>query len=266
MLQELSPIPVYGTDGGFTASEITTATPGINTKNMTVPGVNINSLAARIVGTGVSYSNVTYKGVNWSAGFFNNGTSVIGIPQGILLSSGDIKNVAGPNNFQAVENLTGTAGDPDLDKLISPYPTWDATVLEFDFNPNKNVIQIQYVFSSDEYNEYVGSPYNDVFGFFVNGNNIAKLPDTANVSINDINSANHAAYYRNNSLYSVPVYGPINTEMDGLTTVITSMVSVTPNTLNHMKIAIADAGDRRIDSNVFIKDASIIPVHRPGGL
>ena len=84
----------------------------------------------------------------------------------------------------AVNDLSG---DTDLDKLVPGYYTYDATVLEFDFKPTKNVIRIQYVFSSDEYNEYVGSKYNDVFGFFVNGKNIAKLPDSTNVTINNIN-------------------------------------------------------------------------------
>ena len=147
------------------------------------------------------------------------------------------------------------AGDADLDTLFPfPYNTYDATVLEFDFVPTTNVIKIQYVFSSDEYNEFANSNFNDVFGFFVNGKNIAKLPDTANVTINNINLNHHPEYFRNNER---PGPCPINTEMDGLTTVITSMVSVTPGRLNHMKIAIADAGDYYYDSNVFITATSI---------
>jgi len=233
------------------------AVPGLVTKNMTGIGMSKNALAAKIVGAGISYSNVTLKSVNGSAGFFSNGTGIVGISDGVVLSSGEIQNAKGPNMVDYITAANDLSGDTDLDKLVPGYYTYDATVLEFDFKPTKNVIQIQYVFSSDEYNEYVGSKYNDVFGFFVNGKNIAKLPDSTNVTINNINSKIHSAYYRNNSIRFTQPLGPINTEMDGLTTVLTSLVSVTPNKLNHMKIAIADAGDYVYDSNVFIKVDSL---------
>lgn len=235
-----------------------TAVPGLITQNKSVAGVTNNSLVEKIVGTGITYSNVTYRGVAGSAGFFSNGISIIGIPQGVILSSGEIHNVVGPNTDPAISAINWLPGDSDLNKLIPGYETEDATVLSFDFVPKSNVIQIQYVFSSEEYNEFVGTDYNDVFGFYVNGKNIAKLPDSTNVSINNINLGKHAAYYRNNDWWDLyPGPYPVNTEMDGLTTVITSMVSVTPNKLNRMKIAIADAGDPVLDSNVFIKVDSI---------
>jgi hypothetical protein len=227
---------------------------GLITYNKSFAGVTNNTLVAKIVGAGISYSNISYRGTKGSAGLFYNGTPILGIPYGVILSSGEIQDVIGPNNWDSISTNNGLAGDADLDKLIPGYTTYDATVIEFDFVPKTNVIKIMYVFSSDEYNEYVGTNYNDVFGFYVNGKNIAKLPDATNVSINNINLGSHAAYYRNNDwgdLYPGPY--PINTEMDGVTTVITSMVSVKPNKLNHMKIAIADAGDHIYDSNVFIK-------------
>jgi len=234
------------------------AVPGLITKNMSVAGMTKGALAAKIVGAGISYSNVTLKGVKWSSGFFSNGSKIIGISDGIILSSGDIEHVKGPNYSDSFSAYNYISGDPDLNALIPGYSTNDATVLEFDFVPKTNVIKIQYVFSSDEYNEFVDSSFNDVFGFFVNGKNIARLPDSANVTINNINLIRHSAYYRNNDYGDLsPGPYPVNTEMDGLTTVITSMVSVTPNKLNHMKIAIADATDYAWDSNVFIKVDSL---------
>jgi hypothetical protein len=238
-----------------TSGAAITSVPGLITQNKSVAGVNNNTLVAKIVGPGISYSNVTYRGTKGSAGFFSNGSSIIGIPQGVILSTGEIHNVIGPNVYDSISGYNGLPGDSDLDKLIPGLQTHDATVLQFDFKPTTNVIKIQYVFSSDEYNEFVDSLFNDVFGFYVNGKNIAKLPDSANVTINNINLKRHTAFYRNNDLDDGG--GAINTEMDGLTTVITSMVSVTPNKLNHMKIAIADATDYVYDSNVFIKVDSL---------
>lgn len=232
---------------------------GLKTQNKTIAGVTNNTIVARIVGPGIAYSNISYIGTNGTIGFFSNGSTIVGISQGVVLSTGEIHNAIGPNTVSFITHQNFLPGDPDLTALVPGYYTYDATVLEFDFKPTTNVIQIQYVFSSDEYNEYVGTSYNDVFGFFVNGKNIAKLPDSTNVSINNVNLGKHPTYYRNN--YAWP--GPINTEMDGLTTVITSMVSVQPNKLNHIKIAIADAGDNRYDSNVFIKVDSMAPYTGP---
>lgn len=251
--------PISRDQQAITDKSIEAGSPGgLITQDKSVAGVTNNTIVAKIVGAGISYSNITYRGVKRSAGFFSNGSSIIGISQGVILSSGDIANVVGPNSADDITADNNLPGDSDLNNLIPGYTTYDATVLQFDFVPKTNVIKIQYVFSSDEYNEYVGSSYNDVFGFYVNGKNIAKLPDSSNVSINNVNKGKHAAYYRNNDyddLYPGPY--PVNTEMDGLTTVVTSMVSVTPNKLNHMKIAIADAGDYLYDSNVFIKVDSL---------
>ena len=109
----------------------------------------------------------------------------------MVLTSGDINNVVGPNNDGGADRRRGHAGDPDLDRLTGE-PTFDATVLEFDFVPNADTLFFSYVFGSEEYNEFVGS-FNDVFGFFVNGQNVALIPGTNTpVSINTINNGNPA--------------------------------------------------------------------------
>ncbi|MBU0499273.1 MAG: choice-of-anchor L domain-containing protein, partial [Gammaproteobacteria bacterium] len=46
------------------------------------------------------------------------------------------------------------------------------------------------------------------------------------------------------------------TQLDGLTTVFMVVANVTPNEINHIKIAIADASDSVLDSDVFIKSGS----------
>jgi hypothetical protein len=144
-------------------------------------------------------------------------------------------------------------GDPDLDSL-SGRTTHDASILEFDFVPQSDSIVFRYVFASEEYNEYVGSQYNDTFGFLINGKNCAvvKRADGGEdpVSINTINNGSHSDLYVDNT------GGALNTEMDGLTTVLSCNASVTPNATNHAKLAIADATDFVLDSVVFIEAAS----------
>lgn len=237
---------------------------GINTVDLN-QGFTPTDLVNNLLGGGVTVSNVKFTGSNVSAGTFTGGTDIIGFDGGIILSSGDIKNVIGPNVMDGISQANGVLGDPDLDKLIPGYSTHDAAVLEFDFVPVTNQLQFKYVFGSDEYNYFVNSQYNDVFGFFVNGNNVALIPGTNTpVSINNVNCGNpfdganncaagkNPGYYRNNDIGSVSIY----TEMDGLTTVLTATANVNAGKTNHIKLAIADAGDYVLDSHVLIQAGS----------
>jgi hypothetical protein len=231
-------------------------------------------LVNALLGPGIPVSGVSYTGGPMSAGFFSHGTGIIGPEDGVMLSSGDIANAIGPNTTPAVSFVIGTPGDPQLDGL-SKFPTFDATILEFDLVPSSSVISFLYVFGSDEYNEWVGSSFNDVFAFWVNGVNCAVLPGGAAVSINTVNGGNpadgvpasHPGLYINNDPFDPPIApAPLrNTEMDGLTRVLGCEAAVNPGVNNHIKLAIADASDRIYDSNVFIKAGSFVAEPLPDG-
>jgi hypothetical protein len=109
------------------------------------------------------------------------------------------------------------------------------------------------VFSSEEYNEYVGQNFNDAFAFFVNGVNCARAANQQPVSVNSINQQLNPQQFRNNELPNAT----IDTEMDGLTVVLTCQAPVNVGVTNTMKLAIADATDGSFDSNVFIRAGSL---------
>lgn len=216
-----------------------------------------------LLGPGVSATNVVLNAAPGAAGTFSGGLDILGIGSGVVLSSGNVDSLPGPNKYDDVTTDNGYPGDPDLDGLIPGYQTFDATILEFDFDcPNPQVVSFQYVFASDEYNEWVNSPYNDVFGFFLNGTNIATVPSGCSspgvpVSINNVNCDNPYAppggsncnCYRNNDLSDG---GPFfDTEMDGLVQVFYATGTIQAGT-NHIKLAVADAGDPVLDSNVML--------------
>jgi hypothetical protein len=244
-----------------------TASAAIATTDLT--SLTATDLANALVGSGVSVSNVTFTGANVAGGTFTGGATPIGFDSGVILSSGDIKNVVGPNLQDSITTVNGTAGDSQLSAL-SGHATFDAAVLEFDFVPNASTIFFQYVFASDEYNEFVNTSFNDVFAFYVNGTNCAVVGSPAvPVSINTINGGNpfgtnasHPELYRNNDLDDGG--GSIDTEMDGLTTVLTCEANVTANATNHIKLAIADASDSILDANVFLRAGSFSTTP-PGG-
>ena len=74
--------------------------------------------------------------------------------------------VIGHNTSDGITANNSLPGDVDLNTLIPGYNTFDGTILEFDFIPQSNdVISFQYVFTSDEYNEYTNTSFNDVFGY-----------------------------------------------------------------------------------------------------
>jgi len=242
--------------------EASAAAAGLATQDLDTGGQTKDDLANALVGSGVSISNVTHTGANTAAGKFSGGTGILDsdIDEGIILSSGYVGNVVGPNVFDSITGFHGTPGDTDLDGLAT-YGTNDASVLEFDFVPNADKVFFSYVFSSDEYNEYVNSSFNDAFGFFVNGQNCAKTSGGDPVSINTINNGNpHGSGGPNSSLYINNDLsdggGSVNTEMDGLTKALTCEAPVSKDQTNHIKLAIADASDHSFDSNVFLKAGS----------
>jgi Bacterial Ig-like domain (group 3) len=224
-------------------------------------GATVEGLAQSLAGPGVSISNVKYVGDNRAGGSFTGGASSIGFEDGIILDSGKVQTyttdpecsqgVEGPNTCSDNSTAFGTPGDTQLSEL-SGGETHDASVLEFDFVPEHSTVQFSYVFSSDEYNEFVFA-FNDIFAFFVNGTNCALVPGTSEpVSINTINNSTHSELYRDNES------GSIDSQMDGLTTVLTCNATVTAGQTSHIKLAIADALDEVLDSAVFIQGGSLV--------
>ena len=140
-----------------------TASAGLQVNDLNT--VTVNQLIKELLEPGIEVSNVHFSGVQRSAGIFNGGTGIIGFESGIILSSGAIQNVIGPNVNDSISYTFSPAGDQDLNSLIPGYSTKDVTYLEFDFIPTSDHLSFQYVFASDEYNEYANSNYNDVFGF-----------------------------------------------------------------------------------------------------
>ncbi|XYH99886.1 choice-of-anchor L domain-containing protein [Sorangium sp. So ce1128] len=240
------------------------ACPSLSTTDLNTlsPSDLVNTLLGSGAGAPV-VSNVSFTGANIAAGTFTGGTEPIGFESGVILSSGNIASVVGPNAQDNVTTNNDLPGDADLDGLIPGFSTLDATVLEFDFEcPGTEALTFQYVFTSDEYNEFVNSSFNDVFGFFVNGTNVALIPGTATpVAINNVNCGNpydplaggHCDKFINNDLSDGG--GAVCTEMDGLTVVFTAEAPVNPG-VNHIRLAIGDAGDQNLDSNIFLKGGS----------
>jgi hypothetical protein len=215
----------------------------------TISSATPTQLAQTLVGPGVTVNGATFTGDSSAAGLFDDPAASVGLARGVVMSSGNVQDVVGPNEFPDTGEDLGKPGDSQLDALLpSGQHTQDAAVLTVDFTPTNPQLAINYVFSSEEYLEWVNTEFNDVFGFFVNGVNCALTPGTNNpITVNTINPGSNALFYVPNE---PPTY---DTEFDGFTVVLTCRAAVNPGVPNTMRLAIADAGDGILDSGVFLQ-------------
>ena len=214
-------------------------------------GLSSAQVTSLLEGLNVTISNLVINCPDSSFGQFS-GTSEIPITNGLVLTSGLASLVAGPVGSMAT-GVTGAGGDADLEALVM-MPTYDACVLEFDCVPMGDTLLFNFAFGSEEYPEFAGSAFNDVFAIWLTGpgfpipTNVAAIPGGTPVSINNVNSFTNATYYVDNE--AIP---GMYCAYDGFTQNLTAFAEVTPGATYHFKTAIADVADGIYDSGVFLE-------------
>ena len=232
-------------------------------------------LAETIAGNGIeNITNVSFTGDEKSGGTFefSGDHDVIGLSSGVSLSSGKVSSAEGPNENSATSTGFGNDGDDDLSALAG-ITTFDAAVLEFDFEvpADAQTISIDYVFGSEDYNQFVGSDFSDIMAIFVNGDNCATV-DGEPIRSNTINNGNASTDPSNPDLFisNDPFFEDADgetvsdddllfTEMDGFTVVLTCEADVVAEETNTIKLAIADANNDIIDSWAYFGEDSFEP-------
>lgn len=219
-----------------------------------------------LVGPGVTTFNWTYVGAPAQVGFFSNGFTSIGIDSGIVMSSGNIANIPG-NVAGIISTPYNGPGDADLFQVATSIipgiqQIRDRAIIEFDFVAPTDTVQFEYVFASEEWPNYIGSTFNDAFGFFVSGPgitgpfsnnaiNVAAVPGTTTpITISTIHPGLNSQYYNLNN--NVPPFA-----FFAYTDVFATLpMVVNPCDTFHMKLAIGDGQDAAFDSAVFLKARS----------
>ena len=222
-----------------------------------------------LLGEGIIVSNITYTGSSLSIGeFTNTSNATLDLSSGIVLSTGRVIDIASPNNIPNTQYSTFSGSDITLQALLPTSPIFDAAVLEFDFIATSDSIKFQFALGSEEYTEWLGSAYNDVFGFFVSGvnpnggnysdYNVAVIPGTTTaVSTSTINNGVNNNGPCVNCNYYIDNTNGTEIQFDGLTAVITGKLMIIPCQTYHIKIAIADGGDHSYDSGIFLSASSL---------
>ncbi len=236
-------------------------------------------------GSCVNILSVEYLGQDKQKTFFEGSQSGLGVNAGIILTTGDASIAAGPNNSSDTSGGYGYSfGFPSDSSAFSLFvksavglsANFDWSLLHITFIPKTDSIAFEYIFASEEYCEYVGTQFNDVFGFLISGpgitgvQNIALLPNSSTpVAVNEVNHLTNSAFYRNNiadtstvsqilcgqSLSTDPMHQWV--QYDGMTTLLTASAKVIPDAVYQVWIGISDIGDGFWDSGIFLSIESL---------
>ncbi|MEO8067926.1 MAG: choice-of-anchor L domain-containing protein [Flavobacteriales bacterium] len=226
---------------------------GANAQLTITDSLTIGSITTLLEGIGVTVSNVTVNCAEHAMGHFI-GTSELSITEGLLLTSGAADMVAGPSgNFATWYSSTG--GDADIEAALAMGNiTYDVCALEFDCMPQGDTLLFNFSFGSEEYQEFVGSSFNDAFAIYLSGpgfpvaTNVAAIPGGTIVSINNVNALLNGGYFYDNEFPAGQYVA-----YDGFTTNLTVFAVVQPGQPYHFKVVVTDVGDQAFDSGVFLE-------------
>ncbi len=219
--------------------------------------------------TNVVVTNVVggdFNNADQSYGYFDASGSTFPFEKGLVLSTGKLANVKGPNTSLSDDDAPNWLGDSDLETVLNESNTTNATIIEFDFVSLTNQISFNYIFASEEYqkNDVNTCNYSDLFGFLIrpvndtNYTNIALVPNTQTpVKVTTVHpniptgcSAQNENYFGSWNDISAPI------NFNGQTKSLTATANVIPNETYHVKLVIADEKNYRYDSAVFMEAGS----------
>ena len=220
----------------------------------TISNTNATQLANTLAGSGFNLisATLTTSSVAPQNGTFGNGAAALGIANGVVLTTGSLACAGGTSN------TTSSCGGA----LDSSAGTWSQLTMSFTLTGDQ--LFFNYVFGSEEYNEWVGYQYNDGFELILNGAgynnvNLAQLPGGAGqVTINNVNAGNNSSYFKNNAGGAYPI------ELDGLTTVLTAKATgLTIGSVYTLSFKVFDVSDQYYDSAVFIQAGTVGTTQTP---
>ncbi len=227
------------------------------------PCVDVRNVSSR---TGTNFGSTN------GIGYFTNTNPAFPLQNGVVLTTGNVLNSPGPNSSELSDGSPAWLGDAQLEAALLAagitMNSTNATVLEFDFTSFSSFMNFQFLFASEEYGTYqCNSP--DAFAFLITDQfgvtqNLAVIPSTTTpISVETIrNFLYNSACPSSNAQY----FGSFNggsaaagsaTNYNGQTVLMDATKSdLIPGDTYHIKLVIADRGDQRFDSAVFLGGGS----------
>lgn len=211
---------------------------------------NANNLAGRLVasagGISVTAAAVTVPGNGLiPTGLFQGGP--FGIIDGIIITNGLATNALPPNVSSSMSAdlaivYAGTLVNDILGRTVNARDTVILS-LTFDVESWVNSVSFDFIFGSEEYSEYVGDEYFDLFGAFLNGTQIVFDQFGEPITIN-------GPFFSTSLVKTPPANGM---EYDGSTSVFVTRAPVLPgSTGNTIQFVISDIKDHIYDSGALL--------------
>ena len=176
------------------------------------------------------------------------------------------------DNYNGDPNIDDNDGDGDLDDALSISGTQDATYIKFNFTPQVETISFRFLMASEEYNGVDECFFADSFAFLLREvgtpiyTNLAVLPDGITpVSVTNINysslipddpTTTNDDFKCDSNIEFFHGYYVGHTNYGGRTVALTASSAVTPGAIYEIKLVVADQGDSRFDSAIFLEGGS----------
>lgn len=238
-----------------------------------------------VSGNNVTVSNISFSGDPVQLGIMQGlAPTVFPLSNAMILCTDDARDMD-PLGLGTI--ITGNSGDPDLLAVASSVPPLigqdftvesvnDVAYLEFDFVSLGDQLEFRYVFGSDEYNTYINSEYNDVFGFFLSGPgisgeyssptafpggsiNIAIVPNSnpaLPITISSVNDDINGSLFNYNMNEATFDFIDPSVQLNGFTVLLTATYPLECGETYHMRLAIADGTDDFLKSIVAFEQGS----------
>jgi large repetitive protein len=252
-------------------------------------GVTSTTLANAILGSGTTLVNASIIGSSSQVGSFSGATGFtpewLSFSSGVVFSTGNVSNLVGTTNTadNTSANVASSTDNVAVFNTVGGGASFDVSYIDITFVPTNSFLTLQFVFGSEEYNEYVYAAVNDAIGVWVNGTNVAVTPSGSPISIDTINragtfnpvqgsqandpnpsngifdSASPSLYVNNDPGLNAGESGTsatFPTRMDGFTRTLSATVAVNSGVNNTIRIGIADIGDAAFDSWLLVSGDS----------
>lgn len=213
------------------------------------------------LGDGIKLLKINYKGNIEAIGSFIDHKQTTGFSKGLVLSTGRVEMIAGSNSRPNAGANFGDHFFSDED-LLTKTSQCDGAVLEIEFIPEGDSLCFSFIFGSEEYPEFVGKEFNDMFQLLlqplfikVKPKNLALLPNKKMININNINHLKSSEFYIDNSTPASSLYQFI--EFDGLTKRLYAGARVAKGKPYKLKIMVVDLQDCEYDSGVMLEAYSL---------
>ena len=207
-----------------------------------------------------------------SVGYFTNNVTDFQFGNGIVLSTGNVLEIPGPNTSLLSTPGFNWPGDIELSNLTNSPDLFNASSLQFDFVADVSAVTIDFLMASEEYDGSSECQWADIFAIILTNTitgiseNLAVIPGTdtpittttVHGMTTSCGTSNEDYFDRYNHTNAAPSFPAEDSaiNLNGQTKIFVVISDLIVGDTYTVKIAIADEGDSVWDSALFVRNGS----------